>query len=100
AQLARAMAAELRAAGGRHELLLGELNDFEIDTPRTTSIASFVAALPSDVICLAGAWSVHAYARHAPASRATDPVAALEAALDGRGACGHAPPVWVTEAGA
>lgn len=100
AQLARAMATELRAAGGHHELLLGELNDFERDTPRTTSIASFVAGLPDDVICLAGAWSVHAYARHTPASPATEPVAALESALDARGPCGRQARVWITEAGA
>jgi len=100
AQLARAMAAELRAVGGRHQLLLGELNAFELDTPHTTSIASFVGALPDDVICLAGVWSVHAYARHAPASVAGDPVAALEAALDGRGSCGRQARIWVTEAGA
>jgi hypothetical protein len=100
AQLARAMAAELRAAGGRHNLILGELNAFELDTPRSTSISQFVAALPSDVVCLAGVWSIHAYARHAPASTLPDPVRALEAALDARGACGRRAGIWVTEAGA
>ena len=100
AQLARAMAAELRAAGGRHHLLLGELNDFEIDTPHSTSVAQFVAALPADVICLAEAWSIHAYARHDPASATPDPVPVLEAALDARGPCGRDVGIWVTEAGA
>jgi hypothetical protein len=100
AQLARAMAAELRGARGEHRLVLGELNDLELDTPHTTSIASFIAALPPEVICLGGVWSVHAYARHAPVLASTDPVRALEAALDARGPCGREKSIWVTEAGA
>jgi hypothetical protein len=100
AQLARAMAAQLQAAGGVHHLLLGELNDFETDTPRSTSIAQFIAALPADVICLGRAWSIHAYARHDPAGATPDPVPALTAALDARGACGRDASIWVTEAGA
>jgi hypothetical protein len=100
AQLARAMAAELLAAGGQHHLLLGELNDFEADTPDSTSVAQFVAALPADVICLARAWSIHAYARYGPAGATPDPVPVLEAALDARGPCGHDASIWVTEAGA
>jgi hypothetical protein len=100
AQLARAMAAELRAAGGRHNLILGELNAFELDTPRSTSISQFVAALPPDVLCLADVWSIHAYVRHTPASTLPDPVRALEVALDARGACGRGAGIWVTEAGA
>jgi hypothetical protein len=100
AQLARAMAAELRAAPGRHNLILGELNAFELDTPRSTSVSQFVASLPPDVICLAGVWSIHAYARHAPASTLPDPVRTLETALDARGACGRGAGIWVTEAGA
>jgi hypothetical protein len=100
AQLARAMAAELHAAGGQHNLLLGELNAFEQNTPHTTSISQFVSALPADVLCLGGVWSIHAYARHAPASALPDPVRALERALDARGGCGRGAGIWVTEAGA
>jgi hypothetical protein len=100
AQLARAMAAELAMAGGVHHLVLGELNDFELDTPHSTSVGRFIAALPSDVICLAGVWSIHAYARHPPAAPLADPVPALEAALDARGSCGREAPIWITEAGA
>jgi hypothetical protein len=59
-----------------------------------------VGALPPDVLCLGGVWSIHAYARHAPASALPDPVRALEAALDARGACGRRAEVWITEAGA
>jgi hypothetical protein len=100
AQLARAMAAELRSADGEHHLVLGELNDLERDTPRSTSVAQFVGSLPPDVICLDGVWSIHAYARHAPAPASTDAVRALETALDARGACGREARIWVTEAGA
>jgi hypothetical protein len=100
AQLARAMAAELAASGGAHHLVLGELNDLELDTPHSTSVARFIHALPRDVICLGRVWSIHAYARHAPATIAPDAVGALETALDARGACGRHARVWVTEAGA
>src|SRR5664279_311188 len=83
AQLARAMAAALRAGGGVHDMLLGELGDIQRDSPHATSVASFVAALPADVLCLAAAWSIHAYAsRHAGAP--ADAVQALEGALDSR----------------
>lgn len=99
-ELARAMAAELSAVPGSHRLVLGELNNLELDTPHSTSVATFVAALPPDVLCLDGVWSIHAYARHAPASPAGDAVRALETALDARGACGRKARVWVTEAGA
>ena len=99
AQLARAMAAALRAGGGVHDMLLGELGDIQRDSPHATSVASFVAALPADVLCLAAAWSIHAYAsRHAGAP--ADAVQALEGALDSRGGCTRTAPIWVTEAGA
>ena len=100
ASLARAMASELRSAGGEHHMLLGELNDLQVDSPNTTSVASFIAALPADVLCLAGAWSIHDYAsRHGPGAP-PDGVAAIERALDARGGCARTAPVWVTEAGA
>jgi hypothetical protein len=63
-------------------------------------VARFIHALPRDVICLGRVWSIHAYARHAPATIAADAVAAMEAALDARGACGRDARIWVTEAGA
>jgi hypothetical protein len=100
AELARATAAELRADGGVHHLLLGELNAFESDSPHRTSIADFVASLPTDVLCLGDVWSVHAYARRGAASPSVDPVKALEAALDARGGCARDAQIWVTEAGA
>jgi hypothetical protein len=100
AELAEAMAAELRADGGVHHLLLGELSAVQSDSPHRTSIASFVASLPPAVICLGEHWSIHAYAARGSAAPSSEPVAALEAALDARGACGRGARIWITEAGA
>jgi hypothetical protein len=100
AELVRAMAAELRADGGEHRLLLGELNAFPRDSPDRTSVSQFVSALPADVICLSDVWSIHVYASPDSAAPAADPVRALEQALDARGACGRSAQIWVTEAGA
>ena len=101
AQLAGAMAAELSADGpGQHRLLLGELNAFREDSPHRTSVASFIAALPAQVMCLSATWSIHAYASYGDAPAQPDPVKALEAALAARGSCGAGAHVWVTEAGA
>jgi hypothetical protein len=98
-ELARAMADQLREDGGVHHLLLGELNAFPTGSPDRASISQFVAALPTDVLCLGEVWSIHAYAT--PGSPAApDPVQALERALDARGSCGRGAPIWVTEAGA
>jgi hypothetical protein len=100
AQLAEAMADELTAAGGVHHLLLGELAAYPTDSVHRTSVASFVAALPASVVCLSDVWSIHAYARFGANAAGTEPVAALEHAIDVRGACGRAASVWITEAGA
>ncbi len=100
AELARALARELsdRHAGGR--ILLGELGGYGSGSEHRLAAAEFVAALPPDVACLGGAWSVHAYATWGAHARESDPVAALERALDARGGCAAGAPVWVTEAGA
>jgi hypothetical protein len=100
AELARAMAAELRSDGGGGRLLLGELNAYQADAADRTSIASFIDALPADVLCLSGEWSIHVYAARAEAAPAVDPVTMLERALDARGGCARGAHVWVTEAGA
>jgi hypothetical protein len=100
AQLAQAMSAELQAAGGDRQMLLGELNAFQSDSPHRTSLASFIAALPPQVLCLSEVWSIHVYAARGPAAPAGDPVAAFEAALDAGGECGRKASVWITEAGA
>ena len=99
AQLARAMSDELARAGGQHRLILGELEGLTAGSPDAAGIAQFVAALPESVVCLASAWSVHAYASYG-ARAAPEPVQALESALDARGGCASHAPIWVTEAGA
>src|SRR5207302_630771 len=68
ADLARAMAGQLKADGGDHRIVLGELAGVTAATPRATSISQFAAALPLDVLCLGGVWSVHAYARRGAAA--------------------------------
>jgi hypothetical protein len=98
AELAGAMAAELRAAGGEHHLLLGELEGNLVDSSDHTSISRFVAALPAAVLCLGEVWSIHDYASWD--TRPADPVGALESALDARGGCGRDAGIWITEAGA
>jgi hypothetical protein len=101
AELARAMASELKADGdGTQQLLLGELNAFQTDSSQRTSVSRFVAALPADVICMSDVWAIHAYAARGAAKPATDPVKVLEAALDARGGCAARASIWVTEAGA
>ena len=100
AELARAMAAELRADGGQHHLLIGELNAFQTDSHDRTSVAQFVAALPADVLCLGEVWSIHAYASWGSATPRVDPVEDLEAALNARGACARRAQIWITETGA
>lgn len=101
AQLVRALAAELGAQPGTHHLLLGELNALEADTAHATSIAAFIAALPSDVLCVGNTFTLHAYATRASVGHpVADPVATLETALDARGTCGQDARIWVSEAGA
>jgi len=100
AQLARAMAAELRASDPGASIVLGELDGLTEDSARAVSIASFLAALPGDVLCLGSVWSVHAYTAYGPDTGEAEPVAALEEALRRRGGCAAGAPVWITEAGA
>ena len=84
------MAAELSADGGVHHLLLGELNAFATDSPDRTSVAAFVAALPTAVACLSNVWSIHAYAARGKDSPEIDPVELLQRALEARGGCAAA----------
>jgi hypothetical protein len=96
AGLARAMRAELAADRRPHRLVLGDLAGFTSSSPIRLSVSEFVADLPADVVCSAGAWAVH-YGLARLASRAEATVAALEAALRRR-RCSA--PIWITEAGA
>jgi len=99
AQLARAMAR--RAPRSRWPQLARPRRAQRLRArhPPHTSIASFVAALPADVICLAGVWSVARVCPPRSRLRRHRPVGALEAALDARGRCGRQARIWVTEAG-
>ena len=99
-ELARAMAAQLRADAPKDAMVIGELAGIDAPSPRAASVAEFVADLPADVICLGAVWSVHAYPRRGPANFAAGPVGELEGALDARGACGRRARIWVTETGA
>jgi hypothetical protein len=95
AELVRAARAAL---GPGRALLLGEQAGYDRDTPRSTAISSFVAALPEDVACASRRWSQHAYAELDP-EPGEDPVGTLLRALDER-PCTRGAHVWVTETGA
>lgn len=97
ARLVRAARAELRALGGKRDLVLGELAGFDGPRPFGAGIAEFVRALPRDVACAGTVWSQHAYAEPGAADRA-GPVGQLKRALAGR-ACTRSVPIWVTETG-
>ena len=100
AQLARALASVLRRYAPQDSVVLGELNGQAPDSAHSTSVASFVAALPADVLCLGPVWSLHAYSPYGPGGGGGEPVAALERALARRGGCAADPPLWITETGA
>jgi hypothetical protein len=100
ATLAQALSRELSAQAPQDHLLLGELGGYTSGSPHRIGVAEFVAALPREVLCLAGAWSVHSYATWGSGGAAGDPVPTLEDALTSRGGCAAAMPVWVTETGA
>jgi hypothetical protein len=108
AALARALRAELDAAGGEHRMLLGEAAGIPDARPHATGAAELAAALPDDLVCSAGAWAQHAFLvrpRHggeqlegvAP-GQTGQVLADVERALDGHG-CARPVPVWVTETG-
>ena len=111
AELVRAARAELDAAPGDQRIVLGEVAGF--DAPRANAVGSaeFARALPDDVVCGAGVWAQHAYAkvRGELAADAADPAAEPGAprilrgvtdALDAHGCPGGPLPVWITETGA
>jgi hypothetical protein len=98
AGLVRTMRGVLRSDPQPHVLVLGELAGGGGPGPFSSAIPAFVSALPDDVVCSAGVWSVHAYARHPRVG--ADEVAILERALDRRARCSHGASIWVTETGA
>jgi hypothetical protein len=90
--VAEAMRQALAAAPGDQQLVLGETAGATTDTARRTSVGTFIAGLPHDLVCSAVAWAQHAYVG------APDPVDAVSAALDAQG-CPRVPPIWITETG-
>jgi hypothetical protein len=95
ARLARAMRAELRPG---QELVVGELAGLENPRLYGTSISEFFDALPDDVVCAAGVFAQHAYAKRGDQANDPGAVGELEQALDRR-PCTRGKPIWVTETG-
>jgi hypothetical protein len=94
-KLARAMREELQPG---QQLVVGELAGLQNARKYGTSISEFFDGLPDDVVCNAGVFAQHAYAKRG--DRADDPgaVGTLEQVLDGR-PCARDKPIWVTETG-
>jgi len=94
-KLARAMRSELQPG---QQLVVGELAGLINARKYGTSISEFFDGLPDDVVCNAGVFAQHAYAKRG--DKADDPgaVGALEEVLDGR-PCARDKPIWVTETG-
>ena len=88
--LARAMDAELAADRQPHRLVLGDLAGFVAPPLVVTIVGEFVADLPHDLVCGAGAWAVHYGLAGAHARRAEATVSALERALARTGCAGGA----------
>jgi hypothetical protein len=98
AELVRAAGGALNAIPGDQRLVLGEMAGTTTPSPRRSTVQEMVAALPDDVACAGSVWSQHDYATVAPEPGKSDPVKALEGALDAR-ACTRGLPIWVTETG-
>jgi len=106
--LVRELRAQLEAAPGAQQVVLGELAGYVAPRPVATAADEFARALPRDVVCAAPVWAQHAYVR-APrpgADFAADPSLAgstellqrVERALDAHG-CPRRHRIWITETG-
>ncbi|HEX7301223.1 MAG TPA: hypothetical protein VF257_19650 [Solirubrobacteraceae bacterium] len=95
AKLASTMRQELRPG---QQMVVGELAGLKNARKYGTSIAEFYEALPDDVVCQAGVFAQHAYAKRGDAADDRGAVGALEDALDRR-PCARDKPIWVTETG-
>lgn len=108
AELARAMKAELDAAPGDQRIVLGEAAGFQAPRGDAVGAAELARDLPEDVVCAAGAWGQHVYAKVAgrlAADAGAPPGApallrAVTRALDAHGCPGPPLRVWITETGA
>ena len=80
------------------QMVVGELAGLEDARKYGTSISEFFDGLPDDVVCNAGVFAQHAYAKRGDAADDPGAVGALEDVLDRR-ACTRGKPIWVTESG-
>jgi hypothetical protein len=92
AGIVRTLQGALTGAPGDPQIVLGETAGLLQDTPYRTSVQSFIAGLPRDVVCSSTVWSQHGYIG------GPDPVPAVVKALKARG-CGRPFTVWMTETG-
>jgi hypothetical protein len=95
AKLAGAMRQELH---GGQQLVIGELAGLQNARKYGASISEFYGALPDDVVCSAGVFAQHAYAKRGDAADDRGAVGTLEEVLDRR-PCARDKPIWVTETG-
>ena len=93
APLVRALRAELDAAPGDQEVVVGDTSSPYAARARITQTAEFVRGLPPDVACAGRVWAHHQYVGDA------DRLAALRSALDARRCPGPALRIWITETG-
>jgi hypothetical protein len=94
-RLARAMRQELQSG---QQLVVGELAGLITARKYGTSISEFFDGLPDDVVCNAGVFAQHAYAKRGDAADDPGAVGELEDVLDRR-PCTRDKPIWVTETG-
>jgi hypothetical protein len=92
AGIVRTLQGALAGAPGDPQIVLGETAGLLQDTPYRTSVQSFIAGLPRDVVCASTVWSQHGYIG------GPDPVPAVLKALKARG-CGRPFTIWMTETG-
>ena len=90
--LVRALDTVLAGAPGTQRVM-GELAAISSSDGEGTDVASFIAALPSDVVCGSPVFTQHAYAG------GRDPVATVADALAAH-RCPETPRIWITETGA
>jgi hypothetical protein len=90
--MARALRNTLAAAPGDQRYVLGELAGLHLRSPRSTTIAEFIAGLPRDLVCGTTVWSQHGYLE------GRDQLDDIEAGLRAH-ACRRRHAVWMTETG-
>jgi hypothetical protein len=95
AKLAGALRQELQPG---QQMVVGELAGLENARKYGSSIKEFFAGLPDSVVCNAGVFAQHAYAKRSDAADDPGAVGALEQVLDTR-PCAAKKPIWVTETG-